>query len=105
MAAHPRCPVHPVAIEGAPCAFYFNVRFDAFCFMFVKRPSILTLKGPSSLLTMPIFVGYPVMGLVVMASFRPAPQFEEGEVVSFAEGLAGLFAAVVIRPTPDDGIE
>ena len=78
MAAHPRCPVHPVAIEGAPCAFYFNVRFDAFRFMFVKLSSILTLKVPSSLLTMPIFVGYPVMGLIMMAAFCPAPQFEEG---------------------------
>ena len=26
-------------------------------------------------------------------------------MVSFAEGLTGIFAAVVIRPTPDDGIE
>ena len=26
-------------------------------------------------------------------------------MVGFAEGFAGIFAAVVIGPTPDDGIE
>src|SRR2546423_477222 len=73
--------------------------------MFVKLSPIFALKVPSSLLDMPIFVGYPVVRLVAMTSFCPSPQFQEGQVVSFAEGFAGVFAAVVIGPSPNDGIE
>jgi hypothetical protein len=78
------------------------MRFDVFGFMLVKLSSIFALKVPSSLLDMPLFAGSPVVRFVPMTPSCPSPPFQESQMVSFAKGFAGVFAAVVLRPPPDD---